>query len=297
MRSGMVAVVGRPNVGKSSLVNALVGHKVSIVTRKPQTTRHRIQGVIHRPEGQIVLVDTPGLHLKQGRAINQYLNDTAAASLPGVDLVLFVVEAGKWNEEDEAVLKRLARTQADVGLVINKVDRIADKKRLLPEIEAQAARRGYAFILPVSALKRDNLDGLVRVMFARMPEGPPLYPPDQIEGQDLPFVLSEIVREKLMERLRQELPYVLTVQVEKLEREEKLTRVEAVIWVERENQKAIVIGEKGRALKAVGIAARKEMEARLGQQVFLKLWARSAKDWTDDPQALKRFGYLGSDGG
>ena len=296
MRSGMVAVVGRPNVGKSSLVNALVGRKVSIVTRKPQTTRHRIQGVLHRPEGQIVLVDTPGLHLKQGRAINRYLNDTAAASLPGVDLALFVIEAGRWNEEDEAVLKRLARAQAPVGLVINKVDRVADKKRLLPEIEAHAARRDYAFILPVSALKRDNLDGLVREMLARMPEGPALYPEDQVEGQDLPFVLAEIVREKLMERLRQELPYVLTVQIEKLEREAGLTRVEAVIWVERENQKAIVIGEKGQALKAVGTAARKEMEGRLGQQVFLKLWARSAKNWTDDAQALKRFGYSGSEG-
>ncbi|MGH8480888.1 MAG: GTPase Era [Nevskiaceae bacterium] len=295
MRSGMVAVVGRPNVGKSSLVNALVGRKVSIVTRKPQTTRHRIQGVIHRGGGQVVLVDTPGLHLKQGRALNQYLNDAAAASLPGVDLVLFVVEAGKWNDEDEGVLKRLARTQAPVGLVINKVDKFGDKTRLLPEIEKHAARRDYVFILPVSALKRDNLDKLGHELLSRMPEGPKLYPDDQVEGQDLPFVLSEIVREKLMERLRQELPYVLTVQIEKLEQEEVLTRVEAVIWVERENQKGIVIGDKGQALKAVGTAARKEMEARLGQKVFLKLWARSAKNWTDDPQALKRFGYVASE--
>jgi GTP-binding protein Era len=295
MRSGMVAVVGRPNVGKSSLVNALVGRKVSIVTRKPQTTRHRIQGVIHRGGGQVVLVDTPGLHLKQGRALNRYLNDTAAASLPGVDLVLFVVEAGKWNEEDEAVLKRLARTQAPVGLVINKVDKVGDKNTLLPEIERQAGRREYAFILPVSALKRDNLDKLGHELLSRMPEGPALYPADQVEGQDLPFMLGEIVREKLMERLRQELPYVLTVQVEKLEQEPGLTRVEAVIWVERENQKGIVIGDKGAGLKAVGTAARKEMEARLGHKVFLKLWARSAKNWTDDPQALRRFGYAGNE--
>lgn len=295
MRSGMVAVVGRPNVGKSSLVNALVGRKVSIVTRKPQTTRHRIQGVIHRGGGQVVLVDTPGLHLKQAGALNQYMNDTAAASLPGVDLVLFVVEAGKWNEEDEAVLKRLARTQAPVGLVINKVDKVGDKNKLLPEIERQAGRREYAFILPVSALKRDNLDKLGHELLSRMPEGPALYPADQFEGQDLPFVLSEIVREKLMERLQQELPYVLTVQIEKLEQEEGLTRVEAVIWVERENQKAIVIGAKGAALKAVGTAARKDMEKRLGGKVFLKLWARSAKNWTDDPGALKRFGYAGNE--
>lgn len=293
MRSGMVAVVGRPNVGKSSLVNALVGQKVSIVTRKPQTTRHRIQGVIHRPAGQVVLVDTPGLHLKGGRALNRYLNDTAAASLADVDLVLFVVEAGKWNEEDQAVLKRLRQVRAPVGLVINKVDKVPDKKRLLPEIEQQAARHDYAFILPASALKRDNLEPLADALFAHMPEGPPLYAPDQVEAQDLSFALAEIIREKLMERLRQELPYVLTVQIEKLERGERLTRVEAVIWVERENQKAIVIGDKGQALKAVGAAARREMEKRLGQQVFLKLWARSAKGWTDDPHALSRFGYVG----
>lgn len=292
MRSGMVAVVGRPNVGKSSLVNALVGQKVSIVTRKPQTTRHRIQGVVHRPQGQIVLVDTPGLHLKSGRALYTYLNDTAAASLAGVDVVLFVVEAGRWNEEDAAVLQRLARVKVPVGLVINKVDKVADKKRLLPEIEEQAARRDYSFILPVSALKRDNLEPLVDQVLARLPEGPALYDVGQVESHDLSFTLSEIIREKLMERLRQELPYVLTVQIEKLEREAKLTRIEAVIWVERENQKAIVIGDKGQALKAVGIAARREMERRLGQQVFLRLWARSSKNWTDDPEALKRFGYV-----
>jgi GTPase len=292
MRSGMVAVVGRPNVGKSSLVNALVGQKVSIVTRKPQTTRHRIQGVVHRPAGQAVLVDTPGLHLKSGRALNRYLNDTAAATLnDGIDLVLFVTEAGKWNDEDEAVLKRLARVNAPVGLVVNKVDKVADKSRLLPELETRAQQRDYAFILPVSAVKGDNVEALATQLLAHMPEGPPLYEPGQVDSQDPAFALAEIVREKLMERLRQELPYALTVQVEKLERGAKFTRVEAVVFVERENQKAIVIGEGGRALKAVGVAARREMERRLGRQVVLKLWVRSAKDWTDDPQALARFGY------
>jgi GTP-binding protein Era len=292
MRSGMVAVVGRPNVGKSSLVNALVGQKVSIVTRKPQTTRHRIQGVVNGSEGQIVLVDTPGLHLKTARAINLYLNETAAASLQGVDLALFVVEAGRWTDEDQSVLKRLARLTVPVGLVINKVDRLADKKRLLPEIEEHAQRREFAFIIPVSAHKRDNLDGLLRELYARLPEGAPLYPADRIEGHDLPFALAEIVREKLMERLSQELPYALTVQVESVKKEKGITHVEAVIWVERENQKAIVIGAGGQSLKAVGSAARRDMEQRLGHKVFLKLWARSAKDWTDDPNALKRFGYL-----
>ena len=291
MRSGMVAIVGRPNVGKSSLVNALVGRKISIVTRKPQTTRHRIQGVLHAPEGQIVLVDTPGLHLKTARAINLYLNETAAATLHGVDVVVFVVEGGRWNEEDEAVLKRLAAVKVPVGLVINKVDKLADKSRLLPEMESQSQRRHYDFIVPLSALKHDNLDGLLKELWPRLPEGPPLYPEEQIEGHDLSFALAEIVREKLMERLSQELPYALTVQIESLKREPKITRVEAVIWVERENQKGIVVGAGGSLLKIVGSAARRDMEARLGQQVFLKLWVRTSKDWTDDPNALKKFGY------
>lgn len=291
MRSGMVSVVGRPNVGKSSLVNALVGQKVSIVTRKPQTTRHRIQGVVHRDQGQIVLVDTPGLHGKTTHALNRYLNDTASAAFRGVDLILFVVEAGKWNEEDAAVLSRLVKYETPVGLVVNKVDKVADKTRLLPEIQAHAARREWAFILPVSAMKHDNLGALEREIFALLPEGPALYPEEQVVGADLSFQLSEIIREKLMERLQQELPYVSTVQIEKLEMDGNLQRVEAVIWVERENQKAIVIGDKGSGLKAVGTAARRDMEKLLGRKVFLKLWARSAKNWTDDPEALKRFGY------
>jgi GTP-binding protein Era len=292
MRSGMVAVVGRPNVGKSSLVNALVGQKVSIVTRKPQTTRHRIQGVVHDARGQIVLVDTPGLHRKSAHALNRYLNDAALASLPGIDVVLWVVESGKWNDEDAAVLERLARVPAPVGLAVNKVDRLGDKKRLLPELAQLAARRDFAFVVPVSALKKDNLEPLKSEIFARLPEGPALYGEDQVEGMDLKFTLAEIVREKLMERLRQELPYALTVEVEKLEREGRLTRISAVIWVERDSQKAIVIGEGGGQLKRVGADARRDMEQKLGGKVFLQLWCKVKAGWTDDAEALKRFGYV-----
>lgn len=292
MRSGMVAVVGRPNVGKSTLVNALVGKKVSIVSRKPQTTRHRIHGVVHRPEGQIVLVDTPGLHGEGGRALNKYLNKTASGSLAGVDAVLFVVEAGRWHDDDAAVLAKLARIEMPVVLAINKVDRLPDKGALLPEIVKQSARREYAAVVPLSALKRDNLDGLVRELLQRLPEGPALYDPGQADTQDLRFTLAEIVREKLMERLRQELPYVTTVTIDELEQEGNLTRVGATIYVERENQKAIVVGAGGANLKAVGTAARRDMEQRLGGKVFLQLWARVVKNWTDDPESLKRFGYL-----
>ena len=292
MLSGMVAVVGRPNVGKSSLVNALVGQKISIVTAKPQTTRHRIQGVVHDARGQIVLVDTPGLHKKSARALNRYLNDAAVASLQDIDLVLWVVESGRWTEEDDAVLERLQRVKAPVGLVVNKVDRIGDKKRLLPELAALAQRREFAFVVPASALKKDNLEPLKSEIFARLPEGPPLYGEDQVEGAAIGFSLGEIVREKLMERLRQELPYSLTVEVEKLEREGRLTRVSAVIWVERDSQKAIVIGEGGKQLKAIGGAARRDMEARLGGKVFLQLWCKVKAGWTDDAESLKRFGYV-----
>ncbi len=290
MRSGMVAIVGRPNVGKSSLLNALVGRKVAIVSHKPQTTRHRIQGVLHAQEGQIVFVDTPGLHKVQKRALNRCMNEAAMAALSGVDLVLFVVEALRWTDEDQAVLEKLTGLPTPIGLIVNKVDRVADKARLLPEL-AQLNRRGnFAFVVPLSAAKRSNLEGLVREIFAKLPEGPPLYPQGQVMGHDERFMAAEVVREKLTRALHQELPYSLTVEVEKFEREQELVRIAAVIWVEREGQKKIVIGAEGEALKAVGSAARRELERSLGRQVFLKLWCKVKENWTDDVQALKRFG-------
>ena len=290
MRSGMVTIAGRPNVGKSSLINALVGRKVAIVSHKPQTTRHRIQGVLNSAAGQIVFIDTPGLHRMQTRALNRHMNETAESALREVDLVLFVVEAARWTDEDEGVLERLRVGKTPVGLVINKVDRIADKTKLLPEIGKLAGRGDFAFVIPLSALKRDNLDGLVREIFARLPEGPALYPPDQIVGHDLSFAAAEIVREKLTRSLHQELPYALTVEVEKLEQEGKITRIEAVIWVERDGQKKIVIGADGATLKGVGSAARKDLERMLERKVFLKLWCKVKENWTDDAAALKRFG-------
>lgn len=265
MRSGIVTLVGRPNVGKSSLVNALVGRKLSIVSHKPQTTRHAIQGVLHHAEGQIVFVDTPGLHLGAKRALNRLMNETAAASLQDVDVAVFVVEAGRWTEEDAAVLERLSRVKGPVGLVVNKVDRVADKTRLLPELEAHNARRDFAFVVPLSALRKDNLDALISEILQRLPEGPPLYPPDMIVGYDDAFLVTEIVREKLTRTLHQELPYALTVGIEAYEVEaprsadgkgagrgstgrrsagrtsdaRALHRIRAVIWVEREGQKKI----------------------------------------------------------
>jgi GTP-binding protein Era len=292
MRSGIVAIVGRPNVGKSSLLNALVGRKVSIVAPKPQTTRHRIQGVLHRPEGQVVFVDTPGMHRKSAKALNRYMNDAAAGALRDVDLVLFVVEAGRWTDEDEAVLEKLKGSPATVALAVNKVDRLDDKGRLLPELARLSALHDFAFVVPLSAKSGSNLPGLVAELFQRMPDGPPLYPEGQVVGHDLGFTVSEMVREKLMRALAQELPYALTVEIETLEHEGTMLRASAIIWVERDNQKKIVIGEDGVMLKRVGSAARRELEYLTGGKVFLKLWVKVKEGWTDDPQALKRFGYL-----
>ncbi|PPE75827.1 GTPase Era [Solimonas fluminis] len=290
MRSGMVSVIGRPNVGKSSLVNALVGQKVSIVSHKPQTTRHRIQGVLHDERGQVVFVDTPGLHRKETRALNRVMNQAAAGAIHDMDLVLFVVELGRWTEEDAAVLQRLEGLPVPVGLVVNKIDRIDDKEKLLPELQKLAARRDFAFIVPLSALKKSNLKGLVDELFSRLPEGDPLYPEDMVTGNDLGFTVAEVVREKLIRTLHQELPYSTTVEIEDYKREGNLDRIHAVIWVEREGQKKIVIGEAGETLKAIGSSARRDLERMLGRKIFLKLWCKIRENWSDDPKMLKRFG-------
>jgi GTP-binding protein Era len=295
MRSGIVAIIGRPNVGKSSLLNVLVGQKVSIVSHKPQTTRHRIQGVLHHADAQVVFVDTPGLHRIQKKALNRAMNDTAASAMNGVDLLLFVVEAGRWTDEDEAVLQRLQKFTTPVGLVVNKVDKVADKERLFPELQKLAAKRDFAFVIPLSALRKSNLDGLIKELTSRMPEGPALYPEDMIVGHDMSFAVAEIVREKLTRNLHQELPYALTVQVQKFESEENLDRIEAVIMVEREGQKAIVIGENGATLKAIGSSARRDIERMTGRKAFLKLWCSVRENWSDDMQALRRFGLSSSD--
>ncbi len=300
MHSGIVTLIGRPNVGKSSLLNALVGRKLSIVTHKPQTTRNAIQGVLHRNGDQVVFVDTPGLHLHAKRALNRVMNDTASNALHDVDLAIFVVETQRWTDEDEAVLERLERIGAPVGLVINKVDRLASKGDLLPEIEALSARRDFAFVMPVSALKKSNIDVLASEILGRMPEGPPLYPADMVAGFDNAFLAAEIVREKLTRNLHQELPYALNVSIESYELEPRtrepgnMHRITAVVWVERDSQKSIVIGEGGATLKKVGTAARKELEQLIDAKVFLQVWCRVRENWSDDPKALKQFG-LGRD--
>jgi len=293
-RCGIAALVGRPNVGKSTLLNALLGRKVSIVSPRPQTTRTRIHGVLTRPGLQIVFADLPGIHSRQPRAINRYMNRTALASLADADVNLFVIEALRWTEEDERALEELHRAGRPIILVINKVDRAQPKARLLPFIAEVTSRAEFAEVLPLSALKHKNLERLPEVIGRYLPESPQLYPADQLTDASDRFMASEIVREKLTRRLQDELPYGLFVEVEGMgeaEDEPGKLVVQAVIWVERTGQKAIVIGKGGELLKEVGRAARLELRDHFGRPVHLELWVKVREGWSDDESALRRFGF------
>jgi len=293
-RCGIAALVGRPNVGKSTLLNALLGRKVSIVSPRPQTTRTRIHGVLTRPGLQIVFADLPGIHARQPRAINRYMNRTALASLADADVNLFVIEALRWTDEDERALAELERAGRPVVLLINKVDRVRPKDRLLPFIAEIGRKADFADVVPLSATRRVNLERLPEIIARYLPESPPLYPPEQVTDAGDRFMAAEIIREKLTLRLQQELPYGLVVEVEGLgeaEDEPGKLVVQAVIWVERTGQKAIVIGKGGELLKEVGRAARLELKRHFGQPVHLELWVKVREDWSDDENALRRFGF------
>jgi GTP-binding protein Era len=293
-RCGIAALVGRPNVGKSTLLNALLGRKVSIVSPRPQTTRTRIHGVLTRPGLQIVFADLPGIHSKQPRAINRYMNRTALASLADADVNLFVIEALRWTDEDERALGELRRAGRPIILVINKVDRAQPKERLLPFIAEMTARAEFAEVLPLSALKHKNLERLPEVIGRYLPESPQLYPAGQLTDASDRFMAAEIVREKLTRRLQEELPYGLFVELEGMgeaEDEPGKLVVQAVIWVERTGQKAIVIGKGGELLKEVGRAARIELRQHFGRPVHLELWVKVREGWSDDESVLRRFGF------
>ena len=291
-RCGFVAVVGRPNVGKSTLVNALVGRKVSIVSRRPQTTRQRVTGVASGEASQVLFVDTPGLHRMERRALNRAMNRAALSSLADADLVLMVVEAGRWTEEDDDVLARVQERGRKIVLVVNKVDRVWPKERLLPYIEAVAQHGQFEAIVPVSAERGSNLDRLQSLVEAAMPEGPALYPEDQFSDRDEHFHAAEIIREKLMRRLHEELPYGLTVQIERMAPDDQgRLGISAIVWVERENHKPIVIGKGGEMLKSVGRAARLELKERYGRSVHLELWVKVREGWSDRDEELRRLGF------
>lgn len=291
MRSGYVAIVGRPNVGKSTLVNHLIGQKISITSSRPQTTRHRILGIHTRPDAQLVYIDTPGLHRQARRAMNRTMNRVAAASIEGVDVIVLVAEAGRWTEEDEHVLAVLREARAPVVLALNKVDRIRDKARLLPIMAEVSRKHDFAEVVPVSALHGTQLETLEDLLVQRLPEGPPLFPEDQVTDRSERFLAAELVREQLMRRLGEEIPYGVAVQIEQFVEEENLVRIAALIWVERESHKAIVIGRGGQALRVVGQEARQAMERMLDRRVFLQLWVKVKEKWSDDERALRGLGY------
>jgi GTP-binding protein Era len=290
-RSGFVALAGRPNVGKSTLLNSMVGQKLSIVTPKPQTTRHRLIGLAQWPEGQVAFIDTPGLHLRERRALNRAMNRTAAAALADADLVLFVVQSLQWTDEDELALKRIREARRPVVAVINKIDRTRPRERLLPYLQQLGARHEFRALVPVSALKGQNLEDLRRVVIAALPVGEPMFPPDQLTDRSINFRIAEGIREKLTLELVEELPYGIAVEVEQIEvLEDGRKSVSAVIWVDRAGHKPIVIGADGARLKRVGRAARLELNRLLGEQLHLTLWVKVRADWADDARALRQLG-------
>jgi len=290
-QSGFVALVGRPNVGKSTIMNRLIGQKISITSRRPQTTRHRILGIKTDEDSQIVFVDTPGLHEKQPRAMNRYLNRAAADSLRDVDVVVFVVEGTRWHTDDEWVLEKIKRVSSPVIVAINKTDRIEDKASLLPFMQQLAERGDFAAIIPVCARRGEHLDDLEQAIREHLPVSVPFYPEDQVTDRSERFLAAELVREKLFRKLGDEIPYGLTVEIESFREEKDLLTIHALIWVEKSSQKPIVIGRKGALLKSVGQEARQDMEKAFGQKVFLQLWVKVKEGWADDDRALRSLGY------
>lgn len=290
-RSGYAAIVGRPNVGKSTLLNHLLGKKISIVTAKPQTTRWQILGIKAIDDAQIIFIDTPGIHKDEKRAMNRYMNRIASSVILDADVIVFVVDATSWRSEDELVVKKLQETDKPIILVINKLDLLQDKAELLPLIEKLKDKLTFAHIVPISALEGENVQALEKEIAALLPEGGQLFPDEQLTDKSVRFQVAEIIREKIIQQTEEELPYATTVEIEQFQEEEKLTEISAVIWVERPGQKIIIIGKKGAKLKKIGMQSRKEIERLIGKKVFLRLWVKIKEHWTDDDKALKNLGY------
>lgn len=290
-RCGYVALVGRPNVGKSTLMNQVLGQKLSIVTAKPQTTRQRIAGIKTTEQGQVIYIDTPGIHLAARSALNRYMNRIAQASFQDVDLILFLVEAGRWTKQDEHVARTLADVDVPVLLVVNKVDLVPDKARLLRFVGEEVGADRFRDVLMVAARNGDGVADLERIVLQSLPFSRPFYDEDQFTDRSERFLAGELIREQLMQRLHQELPYALTVEIEEFKRNGGMLRIGAIIWVERDGQKQIVIGKGGKVLKQVGTGARHELQELFGEKVFIRLWVKVSRDWSDSERALRQFGY------
>lgn len=290
-RCGFVAIVGRPNVGKSTLLNHMLGQKVSITSRKPQTTRNNVQGIKTEGGNQIIFVDTPGLHLGQSKAINRYMNRSASTAIKDVDLVIFMVDRLVWTDEDEMVAQQVQRVNCPVVVAINKIDQVDNKDELLPHLKFLAERLPQAEIMPLSALRNTNLERLETVILENLPEGEALYPEDQLTDRSSRFMAAELVREKITRQLGDELPYQIAVEVEEFVQTGKVLHISALILVEREGQKRILIGDKGDRIKQIGQQARIDMESLFDTKVMLKLWVKVKSGWSDDERALRSLGY------
>ena len=291
VRFGYVALIGRPNVGKSTLLNRILGQKLSIVTAKPQTTRQRIAGIKTTAPGQVVYLDTPGIHKSTGRALNRYMNRVAKATFRDVDVVLFLIEADRWTRQDRAIAKLLKGADLPVFLVVNKIDTLPDRKSLLTFLSETVQPVQFDEVLMISATRGDGVADLEDLVIKQLPFSRPYYDEDQITDRSERFLAAEMIREALTERLHQELPYALTVEIESFKREEALLRVGAIIWVERDSQKQITIGKGGKVLKQIGSQARRAMEDLFDSKVFLQTYVKVSKDWSRSEKMIEKFGY------
>ncbi|MEL6722658.1 MAG: GTPase Era [Pseudomonadota bacterium] len=290
-RSGYVALVGRPNVGKSTLLNRLTGQKLAITSHKPQTTRHQILGICSTDQAQVVYIDTPGIHRSRGKALSHYLNQTAQTALHDVNLIVFVCQARQWQDEDELVLNRIRASRQPCIAVVNKIDRVPDKAVLLPFLQQLADRHTFAAILPVSARSGKQVDTLAAAIEQQLPQCEPLFPSDQITDRSERFFAAELLREQITRRYHQELPYATSVEIEQFVAEPNRYRIHAIIWVERDSQRAILLGKQGQALKATATAARQQMCRFFDTRVHLQVWIKVRNSWSDDENSLAQLGY------
>ncbi len=290
-RCGYVAIVGRPNVGKSTLLNHLLGQKISITSRKPQTTRHQVLGIKTEGDHQIIFVDTPGLHQGADKAINRYMNRAATSAIRDVDLVILVVDRTAWTDEDRMVLEQVKQAGVPVLLAVNKIDLLDDKSVLLPHMQMLSEQAEFAAIMPLSALQHRQIDQLELEIISHLPESRHFFPEDQITDRSQRFLAAEIVREKIMLQLGDELPYAVAVEIEEFAQQGDILHLSALILVERKGQKKILIGEKGARLRSIGTEARTDMERLFDSKVMLRLWVKVKSGWSDDDRALRSLGY------
>tara|TARA_B110000014_G_C20119898_1_gene592988 strand:+ start:1211 stop:2110 length:900 start_codon:yes stop_codon:yes gene_type:complete len=290
-KSGIISVIGRTNVGKSTLINKILGQKIFITSRKPQTTRNRLIGIKTKDNSQAIFVDTPGIHQGENRALNEYMNKVAFNAMLGVDILLFVIEKLTWTSQDQEILDKLPQDIPNIILLINKIDQLAEKNSLLPFIKEVSSRYTFKEIIPISALKNKNLITLENLIFSNLPERDHDYPEDQSADVPEKFLVSELIREKCITRLGDEIPYRLMVGIDSFEEKKGIIDISSTLYIEKQSQKGILIGRKGEKLKNIGTAARKDIEKLLGKKVMLRLWVKVKKDWTNNKISLNAFGY------